>query len=55
MNVSVCITTFNESEERVKKLLDVLNNQTVKPNEIIIIERLKKCPNFSECAIVMRC
>ena len=38
MKVSVCITTFNEKEETIKKLLDALNNQTLKPNEIIIID-----------------
>ncbi len=38
MKISVCITTFNESEDRVKKLLDSLNNQTLKPDEIIIID-----------------
>lgn len=38
MKISVCITTFNESEERVKKLLDALSKQTLKPDEIIIVE-----------------
>lgn len=38
IKVSVCITIFNEREETVKKLLDALNNQTLKPNEIIIID-----------------
>jgi len=38
VKVSVCITTFNENEETIKKLLDALNNQTLKPDEIIIID-----------------
>lgn len=36
--ISVCITTFNESEETIKKLTSALNSQTLKPNEIIIID-----------------
>jgi cellulose synthase/poly-beta-1,6-N-acetylglucosamine synthase-like glycosyltransferase len=36
--VSVCITIFNESEDTVKKLLDALEKQTLKPDEIIIID-----------------
>lgn len=36
--VSVCITIFNESEESVTKLLDALEKQTLKPDEIIIID-----------------
>ncbi|MEK7472869.1 MAG: glycosyltransferase [Patescibacteria group bacterium] len=36
--VSVCITTYNEKGEDIKKLLDALNNQTLKPDEIIIID-----------------
>jgi glycosyltransferase involved in cell wall biosynthesis len=36
--VSVCITIFNESKETLKKLLDALNQQTLKPDEIIIID-----------------
>ena len=36
--VSVCITTFNESEERVKKLLDALSKQTLKPDEIVLVD-----------------
>lgn len=36
--VSVCITTFNEKEETINKLLDALNSQTLKPDEIIIID-----------------
>lgn len=38
MKISVCVTTFNESEERVKKLLNALSKQTLKPDEIIIID-----------------
>ena len=38
MKVSVCVTTKNEREETIKKLFDALNNQTLKPNEIIIID-----------------
>lgn len=38
MKVSVCITVFNESRESIKKLLDALNTQTIKPDEIIIID-----------------
>jgi cellulose synthase/poly-beta-1,6-N-acetylglucosamine synthase-like glycosyltransferase len=36
--VSVCVTTFNETGERVKKLLDALSKQTLKPDEIIIVD-----------------
>lgn len=38
MKVSVCVTTFNEKEETIKKLLVALNSQTLKPDEIIIID-----------------
>lgn len=38
MKASVCITIFNESEESVKKLLDALNNQALRADEIIIID-----------------
>lgn len=38
IKVSVCVTIFNESEDTVKKLLDALHNQTLKPDEIIIID-----------------
>lgn len=38
MKVSVCITIFNEKEETVTKLLDALNNQTLKPDEVIVID-----------------
>ena len=38
MKVSVCITTFNESGERVNKLLDALNKQTLKPHEVIVAD-----------------
>lgn len=38
VNVSVCITTFNESVESISKLLDALNNQTLIPDEIIIVD-----------------
>lgn len=37
MKVSVCVTIFNEKEKTVTKLLDALNSQTLKPDEIIII------------------
>lgn len=36
--VSVCITVFNEPKENIDKLLNALNNQTLKPDEIIIID-----------------
>ena len=36
--VSVCVTIFNESTENITKLLDALSNQTLKPDEIIIID-----------------
>lgn len=38
MKVSVCITTFNESRERFNKLLDALNKQTLKPDEVIVAD-----------------
>ncbi|EKE06137.1 MAG: sugar transferase related protein [uncultured bacterium] len=38
MNVSVCVTVFNEKAETIKKLLDALKVQTLKPDEIIIID-----------------
>lgn len=38
MKVSVCIITFNESWERVNKLLDALNKQTLKPHEVIVAD-----------------
>lgn len=36
--VSVCVTIFNENETTVRRLLVALNNQTLKPDEIIIID-----------------
>jgi cellulose synthase/poly-beta-1,6-N-acetylglucosamine synthase-like glycosyltransferase len=36
--VSVCITIFNEKEETVKNLLSSLNSQTLRPDEIIVID-----------------
>jgi cellulose synthase/poly-beta-1,6-N-acetylglucosamine synthase-like glycosyltransferase len=38
LKVSVCITIFNESKETVKSLLDALNSQTLKPDEIIMVD-----------------
>lgn len=38
MRVSVCITVFNESQESINKLLSALSSQTLKPDEIIIID-----------------
>lgn len=38
LKASVCITIFNENEETISRLLTALNNQTLKPNEIIIID-----------------
>ena len=38
MKVSVCITIFNEKESTARSLLTALNNQTLKPDEIIIID-----------------
>jgi glycosyltransferase involved in cell wall biosynthesis len=38
MKTSVCITTHNENLESIKSLLDSLNNQTLKPDEIIIVD-----------------
>ena len=37
MNVSICITTFNE-EKSISKLLDSLLSQTLKASEIIIVD-----------------
>lgn len=36
--VSVCITIYNEKEETIKKLLSGLEKQTLKPDEIIIVD-----------------
>ena len=38
MKVSVCITTFNESRERFNKLLDALNKQTLKSDEVVVAD-----------------
>ncbi len=38
LRISVCITIYNEKKETIKKLLDALNTQTLKPDEIIIID-----------------
>ena len=38
MNISICITTFKETEESVNKLLDSLKHQSVKADEIILID-----------------
>lgn len=37
MNISICITTFNE-EKSIGKLLDSLFNQNLKPHEIVIVD-----------------
>ena len=47
MRISVCITTFNESKNDLKKLLDALNNQTLKPDEIIVID----AKDYNNCSI----
>lgn len=36
--VSVCVTIFNENQETVNKLLNALNNQSLKPDEVIITD-----------------
>lgn len=38
LKVSVCITVFNESQKTIDSLLNALNSQTLKPDEIIIID-----------------
>lgn len=38
MKISVCITTFNETKEDVNALVTSLKKQTLKPDEIIIID-----------------
>lgn len=38
MKISVCVTTFNEKTETLNKLLKALKNQTLKPDEIILID-----------------
>ena len=47
MKVSVCITTFNEKEEDINKLLSALNNQTLKPDGIIVID----AKDYKNCSI----
>ena len=47
MKVSICITTFNEKEETIKKLLSALNNQSLKPDEIIVID----AKDYNNCSI----
>jgi len=47
VRISVCITTFNESKNDLKKLLDALNNQTLKPDEIIVID----AKDYNNCSI----
>jgi len=37
MQITVCITTFNE-EKSIAKLLDSLLDQTLKPTDIIIVD-----------------
>lgn len=44
--ISVCITIFNEPQESVNKLLNALNNQTLKLNEIIIVD----AKDYSNCS-----
>lgn len=46
VKASVCVTVLNESEETINKLLNALNSQTLKPDEIIIIDA-KKYKNCS--------
>ncbi len=47
MKVSICITTFNESKDDVKKLLSALNNQSLKADEIIVID----AKDYNDCSI----
>lgn len=47
MKVSVCITTFNEKEETQNELLTALNNQSLKPDEIIVID----AKDYNNCSI----
>lgn len=44
--VSVCITVFNEKKKTINKLLNALNNQTLKADEIIIID----AKNYNNCS-----
>lgn len=44
--VSVCITTFNEKASEVNVLISSLKNQTLKPDEIIIID----AKDFDNCS-----
>lgn len=53
LKITVCVTTFNEKKEAIEKLLDALNNQTLKPDEIIIVDadknsKLKKFQNSKQ-------
>lgn len=41
MNISVCITVFNE-EKNIEKLLDGLLKQSKKPNEVVIVDAKSK-------------
>jgi len=45
--ISVCITTFNESKNDLKRLLGSLHNQTLKPDEIIVID----ARDYNNCSI----
>lgn len=46
--VSVCVTVYNESKETINKLLTALNRQTLKPNEIILIDASEKTQRFKK-------
>lgn len=42
MNISVCITTFNEPEETLNDLFTALSNQSLKPGEVIVVDASNK-------------
>lgn len=46
MKVSICVTIFNEKKEAVDSLIYALNNQSLKPDEIIIID----ANNYKNCS-----
>ncbi len=46
--VSVCVTIFNESSESINKLLNALNNQSLKADEVIVVDASTKTQRFKK-------
>lgn len=51
MKVSVCVTVYNESKETIRRLLHALSNQSLIPNEVIVVDASKSSISNSQFPI----